>query len=130
MKPGEQTRREVMGDAFVDQALARSNTFTEDLQQHINEHGWGSVWQRNTINRKTRSLLTLSCLAALRAPTELKGHVRGAINNGCTVLEIKEALLHTAVYCGIPSAQEAFRAANEVLLEMGLIVDAKATKDH
>jgi 4-carboxymuconolactone decarboxylase len=121
MNLGEQTRREVMGDAFVDKAMDQSNLFTGDMQEYINEHCWGSVWQSNAISRKTRSLLTLSCLVALKAPEELKGHIRGAINNGCTLIEIKEALLHTGVYCGAPALQQAFRAANEVLTEMDLI---------
>ena len=84
MNKGEITRREVMGDDFVDHSLNNSNSFTEDLQGYINEHAWGSVWQRNTISRKTRSLITLSALVALRAPNELKNHVRGAVNNGCS----------------------------------------------
>ena len=113
---GEQTRRQVMGDDFVDKALKNSNEFTQPMQEYINQHGWGSTWQRQGIDLKTRSLVTIAMLAALKAPKELKGHVRGALNNGATAEEIREVILHSAVYCGAPAAQEAFRAANEVLI--------------
>lgn len=112
---GEQIRRQVMGDEFVDRALNNANNFTQPMQEYINDHGWGSTWQRGGIDLKTRSLVTIAMLAALKAPQELKGHVRGALNNGATVEEIREVLLHSAVYCGAPATQEAFRAANEVL---------------
>ncbi len=76
---------------------------------------WGSVWAREALPRKTRSLITLAALTALKCPQELKGHVRGALNNGCTVEEIREALLHCAVYAGVPAAIDAFRAAQEAI---------------
>lgn len=117
-KEGEQIRRQVMGDDFVDRALNNADDFTQPMQDYINEHGWGSTWQRGGIDLKTRSLITLAMLAALKAPQELKGHIRGAINNGATVEEIREVLLHSAVYCGAPAAQEAFRAAKEVLSDI------------
>lgn len=112
---GEQIRREVMGDAFVDRALAAADEFTGPLQTYVNEHCWGSVWDRPGLERRTRSLITLAMLTALKAPQELKGHVRGALRNGCTREEIRETLLHAAAYCGVPAAMEAFRAAKEVL---------------
>ena len=112
---GEQIRRQVMGDEFVDRALANADEFTQPMQEYINDHGWGSTWQRGGIDRKTRSLVTIAMLAALRTPQELKGHIRGALNNGATKEEIHEVLLHSAVYCGAPAAQEAFRAAKDVL---------------
>jgi len=112
---GEKLRRQVMGDIFVDKALASMDQFTEPMQQYINEHGWGATWQRSGIDLKTRSLVTIAMLAALKAPQELKGHVRGALNNGASIEEIREVILHSAVYCGAPAAQEAFRAAKEVL---------------
>ncbi len=112
---GEKIRRQVMGDSFVDKALANADEFTEPMQNYINEHGWGSTWQRSGIDLKTRSLVTIAMLAALKAPQELKGHVRGALHNGATIEEIREVILHSAVYCGAPAAQEAFRAAKEVL---------------
>ncbi|GLK89241.1 carboxymuconolactone decarboxylase family protein [Pseudomonas turukhanskensis] len=114
-KPGEQVRRQVMGDAFVDRALNNATDFTQPLQDFINEHAWGSVWSREGLPLKTRSLITLAALTALKCPQELKGHVRGALNNGCTVEEIREALLHCAVYAGVPAVAEAFRAAQEVI---------------
>lgn len=112
---GEQTRRQVMGDDFVDCALNNTDDFAQPMQDYINDHGWGSTWQRGGIDLKTRSLVTIAMLAALRTPQELKGHIRGALNNGATVEEIREVILHSAVYCGAPAAQEAFRAAKEVL---------------
>jgi len=114
-KAGEQVRREVMGDAFVDRTLNNATDFTQPLQDFVNENAWGSVWSREGLPRKTRSLITLAALTALKCPQELKGHVRGALNNGCTVEEIREALLHCAVYAGVPAAIDAFRAAQEVI---------------
>jgi 4-carboxymuconolactone decarboxylase len=112
---GEKIRRQVMGEDFVDRALKNADEFTQPMQDFINDHGWGSTWQRGGIDLKTRSLVTVAMLAALRTPQELKGHIRGALNNGATIEEIREVLLHSAVYCGAPAAQEAFRAAKEVL---------------
>ena len=116
---GLQVRREVMGDAFVDRALGNATAFTQPLQDFVNEHAWGGVWNREGLDRKTRSLITLAALTALKCPQELKGHVRGALNNGCTVEEIREALLHCAVYAGVPAAIDAFRAGQEVIEEQG-----------
>ena len=112
---GVQVRREVMGDAFVDRALNNATEFSQPLQEFVNEHAWGGVWNREGLDRKTRSLITLAALTSLKCPQELKGHVRGALNNGCTVEEIREALLHCAVYAGVPAAIDAFRAAQEVI---------------
>lgn len=114
---GLQVRREVMGDAFVERALGNATEFSQPLQDFVNEHAWGGVWTREGLDRKTRSLITLAALTALKCPQELKGHVRGALNNGCTVEEIREALLHCAVYAGVPAAIDAFRAAQEVIDE-------------
>ncbi|CAN1597612.1 carboxymuconolactone decarboxylase family protein [Pseudomonas mediterranea] len=114
-KTGLDMRRQVMGDAFVDRALGNATEFTLPLQDFVNEHAWGSVWSREGLPLKTRSLITLAALTALKCPQELKGHVRGALNNGCTVEEIREALLHCAVYAGVPAAIDAFRAAQEVI---------------
>jgi len=115
MKKGEAIRRQVMGDDFVDRALNNADNFSQPMQDLINDNAWGTTWQRAGLDLKTRSLVTISMLAALKAPNELKGHIRGALNNGATTDEIKEVLLHSAIYCGIPAAQEAFRAAREVL---------------
>ena len=112
---GLQTRREVMGDDFVDRALASATPFTQPIQDHISRAAWGDVWQRPGLDRKTRSLITVAMLTALGKQHELKGHVRGALNNGATVEEIQEVLLHAAIYCGIPTSVEAFRTAAEVV---------------
>lgn len=114
-KQGVEMRRQVMGDAFVERALGNATEFSQPLQDFVNEHAWGSVWNREGLPLKTRSLITLAALTALKCPQELKGHVRGALNNGCTVEEIREALLHCAVYAGVPAAIDAFRAAQEVI---------------
>ncbi|MXR68772.1 4-carboxymuconolactone decarboxylase [Shewanella sp. JBTF-M18] len=110
-------RREVMGDQFVDRALSSASDFTQPLQELVTRNAWGEVWAREGLDRRTRSLITIATLAALKASTELKGHVSGALRNGCTVEEIQEVLLHSTVYCGMPAGVEAFRAANEVIAE-------------
>lgn len=112
---GLAVRREVMGDAFVDRALNSATEFTQPLQDLVTRNAWGEVWVREGISKQTRSLITIATLAALKAPTELKGHVRGALRNGCTVAEIQEVLLHSTVYCGMPSGIEAFRAAADAI---------------
>ena len=112
---GMAVRREVMGDDFVDRALNSASDFTQPMQELATSNAWGEVWVREGISKKTRSLVTIATLAALKASNELKGHVRGALRNGCTVQEIQEVLLHSAVYCGMPSGLEAFRAADEVI---------------
>lgn len=117
---GLATRTQVMGQAFVDKALADLDGFSRPLQEFLTEHAWGSTWQREGIELKTRSLVTVGMLAALGRSTELKGHVRGALNNGASLVELREVLLHSAVYAGAPAAVEAFRAAREVLNELGL----------
>ncbi|MGY8870457.1 MAG: carboxymuconolactone decarboxylase family protein [Pseudomonadales bacterium] len=114
---GLKVRKEVMGEEFVQRAIDNTTELTQPVQDWINEHAWGSTWQRDGLPRSTRSLVTIGMLAALKAPAELKGHVRGALNNGCTPEEIQEVLLHSIVYCGAPAAQEAFRAAKEVIEE-------------
>lgn len=118
-KDGLQVRKQVMGDAFVDRAFANADEFTRPLQEYITRNAWGTVWCREGLDRKTRSLVTLSMLTALGRTQELKGHVRGAVNNGATVDEIREVLLHATVYCGVPLAVDAFRAAQEVLAADG-----------
>ena len=117
-KKGLKIRTEVMGEEFVNRAINNTTELAAPLQDWINEHAWGSTWQRDGLPRQTRSLVTIAMLAALKSPMELKGHVRGALNNGCTVEEIQEVLLHSIVYCGAPAAQEAFRAAQEVIDEL------------
>lgn len=115
---GLKVRTEVMGESFVKRAQDNTVPFTQPLQDWINEHAWGSTWQREgVLPRKYRSLVTIAFLTALKSPTELKGHIRGALNNGASVEEIQEVLLHSLPYCGAPATQEAFRAALEVINE-------------
>ena len=122
---GIAVRKQVMGEAHVERAMSQVTEFTAPLQDWINEHAWGSTWQRDDVlDRKTRSLVTLAFLIAQKSPIELKGHIRGAINNGASVAEIQEVLLHSLPYCGAPAAQEAFRAALEILTELNLITPA------
>lgn len=109
-------RKQVMGEDFVAKALGSATDFTQPLQQHITRAAWGDVWQREGLDLKTRSLITVAMLTALGKSHELKGHVRGALNNGATVAEIQEVLLHATIYCGVPAAVEAFRAAAEVVV--------------
>jgi 4-carboxymuconolactone decarboxylase len=118
---GLQMRQRVMGEAFVAKAFANVDAFTAPLQEFVTRNAWGTTWCREGIDLKTRSLLTLSMLTALGRSTEIKGHVRGAINNGATLQEIQETLLHAAIYCGVPLAIDAFRSAHEALKEMGAI---------
>lgn len=114
-------RRAVMGDAHVERSMSNVTPFTAPLQDWINEHAWGSTWQRGVLDNKTRSLVTMAFLIAQKSPTELKGHIRGAINNGASVEEIQEVLLHSLPYCGAPATQEAYRAAVEILTELDKI---------
>jgi 4-carboxymuconolactone decarboxylase len=112
---GLATRTQVMGQAFVDKAFAGMTEFTEPIQHHITRAAWGDTWQRDGLDLKTRSLITVAMLTALGKSHELKGHVRGALNNGATKEELQEVLLHAAIYCGVPAAVEGFRAAAEVV---------------
>lgn len=118
---GLKVRREVLGKEYVDQSLAKANDFTMAFQRVTSEWCWGYVWDRPGLERKTRSMLNLAMLTALGKIPEVKLHVRGAINNGVSVDEIKEILLQATIYCGIPAGLDAFKAANEVLVEMGLL---------
>jgi 4-carboxymuconolactone decarboxylase len=112
---GLATRRAVLGDAYVDAALAKATPFTAPLQELVTRHAWGNTWQRPGIDLRTRSLVTVSMLVALGRTHELKIHVRGALNNGVTPAELQEVFLHASVYCGFPAAVDAFRAAAEVV---------------
>ena len=115
---GLRVRREVLGDAHVDRSLAAVSEFSRPIQEFVTGACWGDVWGRPGLDRRTRSLLNLVMLTALNRDHELAVHVRGAVTNGCTVTEIQEALLQTAVYCGAPAALESFRVAERVLNEL------------
>jgi len=112
-------RREVLGDAHVDAATMATTPFTADFQDFITRYAWGEIWARPGLDRKTRSCITLTALVALGHDHELALHVRAALRNGLTSDEIKEVLLQTAVYCGVPAANAAFAIAQQVLDEEG-----------
>ena len=115
---GLQTRREVLGAEYVDQAIRNADDFSRDMQELVTQYCWGDVWNRPGLERKTRSMLNLAMLTALNRPHEIKLHVRGAIRNGMTQDEIKEVFLQAAIYCGVPAAIDSFRIAREVFKEM------------
>src|SRR5487761_2462464 len=125
-KEGLAARREVLGAEYVDSSIAKADDFMMAFQHITTEWCWGYAWTRPGLDRKTRSMLNLAILTALGKPHELKLHVRGALANGVTVEEIKEILVHTTVYCGIPAGLEAFKAANEALMSAGAVSDAPA----
>jgi 4-carboxymuconolactone decarboxylase len=111
-------RREVLGDAHVDRAVERTTEFTAPFQDFITRTAWGDVWNRPDLSLRERSLITLAALTALGSD-ELELHVRGAVNNGLSDEEIREVILHTAVYAGVPAANRAFAIAQRVLAELG-----------
>jgi 4-carboxymuconolactone decarboxylase len=115
---GMRTRREVLGDAHVDRAVAATTPFTADFQDFITRTAWGDLWQRPGLSRRDRSLLTLVITAALRHWDEFALHVRAAVNNGVSDEEIAEALQHCAVYAGVPAANHAFAVARPILAEL------------
>ena len=117
---GLQTRRAVLGAEYVDASIQNADEFTRPLQELVTEYGWNAIWNRPGLDRRTRSLLNLAMLTALNRPHELKLHLRGALNNGVTKDEIREVLLQTAVYCGMPAAIDSFRCAKEVFKDLGI----------
>jgi 4-carboxymuconolactone decarboxylase len=114
---GLEVRRAVLGKDFVDKSISDADDFTHPLQELITEYCWGSVWARPGLPLKTRSLINLAMLTALNRPHEVKLHLLGALNNGCSKEEIMEVFLQTAVYCGIPAAVDSFRTAKEFFQE-------------
>lgn len=120
MTDGEATRRAVLGDEHVDRALAQASAFTAGWQEHITATAWGAVWSRPGLDRRTRSLLTLALLTAQHAEKELAMHIAAAVRLGVTAAEIRETLLHTSVYAGVPAANAAFAVAQRVLAELGV----------
>jgi 4-carboxymuconolactone decarboxylase len=114
---GMRVRREVLGDEHVDRATEGTTPFTADFQELITRYAWGEIWARPGLDRRTRSCMTLALLVALGRDHELAMHVRAALRNGLTADEIKEVLLHTAVYAGVPAANSAFAIAQQVLAE-------------
>ena len=114
---GLKVRREVLGDEHVDRALERASELTADFQDLITRYAWGEIWTRPGLDRRTRSCITLTALVALNRMDELELHVKAARRNGLTTEEIKEVLLHSAIYCGVPAANSAFAAAERALAE-------------
>ena len=114
---GMEVRRAVLGDEHVDRAIARTTDFTADFQDLITRYAWGEIWTRPGLDRRTRSCITLTALVAGGHENELAMHIRAALRNGLTPDEIKEVLLQTAIYCGVPAANSAFAVAQEVLAE-------------
>jgi 4-carboxymuconolactone decarboxylase len=115
---GLKVRKEVLGEKYVDAALKNVDDFNRPMQELVTEYCWGSIWTREGLPRKTRSLLNLAMLTALNRPHEVRAHVLGAINNGVTRDEIMETLLQAAVYCGVPAGIDSFRTAKAVFAEL------------
>lgn len=121
-RQGMATRRSVLGDAHVDAAIARQTSFDADFQAFITETAWGDLWSRPAITRRERSMLTIALLAALGHDEEVAMHVRATVNTGASPDDIKEALMHVAVYAGVPAANRAFRIAREELTRAGRVI--------
>jgi len=117
---GLKIRREVVGDAYVNASLEAADEFSMPMQEYVTQYCWGDVWSRPGLDRKARSLINLGMIAALNRPEELATHVRGAINNGVTKEEIREAFLQVATYCGMPAGLGSFKIARQVFKEMGI----------
>lgn len=124
---GMAVRRAVLGDAHVDRTVARRNAFNEEFQELITRYAWGEVWTRPGLPRHTRSLLTLGLMVALNRSDEFRLHLRAAFNNGVTREEIREVLLHCAIYAGVPAANSAFHVAEEVFAQLDAAVTGGAT---
>ena len=117
---GLKLRKEVLGDVYVDRSINNSNEFNKPLQQLVTEYCWGDVWQREGLNKKERSMINLAMISALNRPHELALHVRGALSNGLTPVQIREVLLQVAIYCGVPAAIDSFRVAMQIMEEEGI----------
>jgi len=115
---GLEIRKAVLGAEFVEKSLASADDFNKPMQELTTEYCWGAVWGRETLPRKTRSMLNLAMLSALNRPHELKMHIKGALRNGVTKEEIREILLQVAIYCGIPAGVDSFRVAREAFQEV------------
>jgi 4-carboxymuconolactone decarboxylase len=115
---GLAVRKAVLGAEHVEKSLRAADEFTRPMQELVTEYCWGEIWTRPGLDRRTRSFLNLAMLTALNRPHEIKLHVRGALNNGLTKDELMEVFLQSAIYCGVPAALDAMRAAKEVFVEM------------
>jgi 4-carboxymuconolactone decarboxylase len=117
-KRGLQTRREVLGDAYVDKSLNNATEYTLPMQELVTEYCWDTIWNRPGLDRRSRSILNLGMIAALGRKDELKLHVRGALRNGVSKEELREIFMQVAIYCGVPAAIDSFRTAMEVINDM------------
>ncbi|MDX2223890.1 MAG: carboxymuconolactone decarboxylase family protein [Rhodospirillaceae bacterium] len=126
-KKGEALRRRVLGHDHVNRSLAEADALTADLTRLIHEWVWHDIWSRPGLPLKTRSLINVALLTALNRPRELKLHLRGAFNNGCSVEEIREVLLHTALYAGVPATIDSVHVVRDTLKEMGHPMTARGT---
>lgn len=115
---GLRTRRDVLGDAYVNKSLDSATDYSFPMQELITEYCWNAIWNRPGLDRRSRSLLNLGMIAALGRKKELKLHIRGALNNGLTREELREAFMQVAVYCGVPAGLDSFNVAQEVLAEI------------
>ena len=118
LEAGLKIRREVLGDDYVNRSMQQADEFTRPFQELVSEYCWGAVWARPGLPRRTRSLLNIAMLTALNRPHEVRLHLKGALNNGCSRDEIREVLLQAAIYCGVPAALDSFRIAREVFKEV------------
>ena len=125
---GEKQRRRVLGDDYVNASLASMDDLNRDFMTLIHEWVWHDIWTRPQLPLKTRSLINIAMLTALNRPRELAIHLKGALNNGCTVTEIKEVLMHTALYAGVPATIDGMHVAREVLTKAGLLTAAQKSK--
>jgi 4-carboxymuconolactone decarboxylase len=114
---GLEIRKSVLGSEYVDKSIQSANNFNRPLQDLVTEYCWGAVWGREELPRKTRSMLNIAMISALNRPHELKLHIKGALRNGVTKVEIREILLQVAIYCGVPAAVDSFRIAREAFEE-------------
>lgn len=117
---GLETRKAVLGDEYVEKSLGKATDFTMAFQEYVTTYCWNDCWNREGLDRKTRSIINLAMLSALNRPNEFKVHCRGAVNNGVTKEEMREIFLQIGTYCGVPAALEAFKIAQEVFDEMGV----------
>jgi len=115
---GREIRSSVLGKDFVDNAFKTADDFNRPLQELVTEYCWGAIWGREELPKKTRSMLNLAMISALNRPHELKAHIKGALVNGVTRVEIREILLQVAIYCGVPAAVDSFRIAREAFAEL------------
>ncbi|WP_096185818.1 carboxymuconolactone decarboxylase family protein [Evansella halocellulosilytica] len=115
---GLDIRKSVLGEEHVNRSINNATEFNEPIQQLVTEYCWGEVWSRSGLDKKQRSLINLAMLTALNRPHELKLHLKGALRNGCKKEEIREVLLQSAIYCGVPAAVDSFRVASEIIKDL------------